>query len=137
MSAGTGLAFAAAATRLIGTPYRLFGRDPADGLDCVGLVLASLALLGRPVPQVSGYALRNLDDTRFLPLFGQVGFALCNEAILPGDLLYVRPGPGQVHLLIAMQGGGFVHAHAGLRRVVETPGPLAWPLLAHWRLKPD
>jgi hypothetical protein len=28
---------------------------------------------------------------------------------------------------------GFVHAHAGIRRVVETPGMPEWPLLAVYR----
>ncbi len=137
MSFAAGSAFAEAATSLAGTPYRLHGRDPASGLDCVGLVLAALELLGRPALAVRGYALHNLDLPRFLPLFGQAGFALCDGAIAPGDLLVVQPGPAQVHLLIAKGGGDFVHAHAGLRRVVVTPGPLTWPQLAHWRLQSD
>ncbi len=47
-----------------------------------------------------------------------------------------RPGPGQHHLLVALGGAGFVHAHAGLRRVVVElldPIPAAQ---ARWRL-PD
>ncbi len=33
---------AAAALNLIGTPFRLHGRDPATGLDCVGLVAEAM-----------------------------------------------------------------------------------------------
>ena len=28
---------------------------------------------------------------------------------------------------------GFVHAHAGLRRVVEMPGESPWPIIGWWR----
>ncbi len=40
-------AFAEAAESLVGIRFRLFGRDPAYGLDCVGLVAAALARSGR------------------------------------------------------------------------------------------
>lgn len=52
---------------------------------------------------------------------------------MPGDVLLVRPGPAQVHLLVCARDGRFVHAHAGLRRVVAMPGPHGWPVLRHWR----
>ena len=39
-------ALARAAGDLVGTPFRLQGRDRAHGLDCIGLVLASLAVVG-------------------------------------------------------------------------------------------
>ena len=38
----SGAAIAAAARALVGVPFRLQGRDPALGLDCVGLVGAAL-----------------------------------------------------------------------------------------------
>jgi hypothetical protein len=41
-------------------------------------------------------------------------------------------GPQQIHLGIRTA-AGFVHAHAGIRRVVETPGTPAWPILAAYR----
>ena len=47
-------------------------------------------------------------------------------------LALVRPGPLQLHLMIGT-GAGFVHAHAGLGRVVETPGLSPWPVLGWWR----
>jgi hypothetical protein len=37
-------------------------------------------------------------------------------------------------LLLTAPPHGFVHAHAGLRRVVTTPAPLPWPIECHWRL---
>jgi lipoprotein Spr len=51
---------------------------------------------------------------------------------VPGDLALVRPGPLQLHLMILVP-GGFVHAHAGLRRVVEMPGASPWPVMGWWR----
>ena len=50
-----------------------------------------------------------------------------------GDLLLLAPGPYQHHLAI-LTDRGFVHADAGLRRVVETPGWPAWPLVGAWRM---
>jgi hypothetical protein len=50
-----------------------------------------------------------------------------------GDVALVRSGPGQLHLVI-LTGGGFVHADAMLRRVVERPGAVPWPVIGCWRL---
>ncbi len=50
-----------------------------------------------------------------------------------GDVLLMAAGPGQVHLGIRTV-GGFVHADAGLRRVVERPGMPPWPLIGVWRM---
>jgi hypothetical protein len=49
-----------------------------------------------------------------------------------GDLLLVRPGAGQLHLMIRTHAGA-VHADAALRRVVERPGAAPWPLVGAWR----
>ena len=53
-----------------------------------------------------------------------------------GDLALVRPGPLQLHLMIVTP-GGHVHAHAGLGRVVETPGASPWPVIGHWRAEQE
>jgi hypothetical protein len=49
-----------------------------------------------------------------------------------GDLILMRVAKDQVHLGVCTA-RGFVHAHAGLRRVVETPGNPEWPLIAVYR----
>lgn len=126
----TGLEVALAAQALVGTRFRLHGRDPATGLDCVGLVAAAL---GGTAP--IGYRLRNSDIAAALAFAPAAGLAEVSSPIEPGDVLLVRSGPAQRHLLIAGSRGGFIHAHAGLRRVVATPAPLAWPVERHWRLK--
>lgn len=130
----SGAALAEAAEALAGAPFRLHGRDPATGLDCLGLLAAALAAIGRPAPIPNGYALRN----RVLPALERAaagcGFARTREPPEPGDVLLVRTAPGQFHFAVAARGGRYVHAHAGLGRVAVCDGPLPWPALARWRL---
>ena len=110
----------------IGARFRLHGRDPATGLDCVGL--AALAF-GAEVP--SGYALRSGDVARVAAVAAAAGLVRVADA-RAGDLLLMRSGPGQLHLAI-WTGAGIVHADAMLRRVVERPGAPPWPVVARWR----
>ena len=121
---------AAAALNLIGTPFRLHGRDPATGLDCVGLVAEAMRRAGfHPVPP-GGYGLRALSVDALVPHAGARG-----RVPVPrdGDVVLARVSPVQAHLLIAAP-DGFVHAHAGLRRVTFLPGPLPWPAPLAWRI---
>ncbi len=132
----TGVDLAAAAEALVGAPFRLNGRDPAAGLDCMGVVAAAIRACGHEVREPDGYGLRNRSVAPLLDLAAANGLAEVEGPIAPGDVLLVRPGPGQHHLLVAAGSDRFVHAHAGLRRVVAQPGPLPWPTLRHWRLAP-
>lgn len=119
----------AAARGAVGARFRLHGRDPADGLDCVGL--AAWALGVDVVP--SGYALRGGAVDAVAALIGAAGLARVEAAAqAPGDLLLCRSGPGQLHLAV-WTGDGVVHADAMLRRVVERPGAVAWPVVGVWR----
>ena len=119
-----------AARGFLGTPFRLHGRDPATGLDCVGLVLASLAACRLPAPPVLHYGLAQAAIDHLLPLARTAGL-VSGDPDASGAILLLAPGPARHHLAIRTR-GGFVHAHAGLRRVVETPGDPPWPLLAGW-----
>lgn len=130
----SGDALAAAAESLLGTKFRLHGRDPATGLDCVGLCLTALARVGRNIAVPASYGLRNRDVARLFDHAGQAGLALHEGLTLPGDIVLIQPDALHFHLLVAVRGGRFVHAHAGLRRVVTMPGPLAAPVIRHWRL---
>ena len=129
-----GEALAQAALALVGTGFRLHGRDPATGLDCLGLAGAALSRCGLNVALPAAYRLRS-DAASLLPAAGIAGLdEISSDApYAAGDMLLVRSGPGQAHLVILVP-GGFVHAHAGLRRVVLTPGKMSWPLLRGWRL---
>ncbi|MFA6218935.1 MAG: NlpC/P60 family protein [Erythrobacter sp.] len=126
--------FASAAEACIGVPFRLHGRSRATGLDCVGLVVCALSDSGIAAVAPDRYALRNLAIDRHLPLVARNGFREAGGAILRGDLLLVTPGPAQHHLVVASGPNAFVHAHAGLRRVVRQTSLLVWPILHHWRL---
>ncbi|MEK7456753.1 MAG: peptidoglycan endopeptidase [Pseudomonadota bacterium] len=127
----SGAAIAAAARALVGVPFRLQGRDPALGLDCVGLVGAAMRAAGY-APMVPGdYGLRFGDDRRADDWARAAGLQPVKAGAV-GDMMLVRPGALHRHLLILVP-GGFVHAHAGLRRVVETPGVPPWPILRIWR----
>ncbi len=131
----TGAELADAAAAYAGVPFRLQGRDPAQGLDCIGLLEAALAAKGRTVVFAHGYALRNIDISGLVPAPESCGFTAVTDAVQPGDVLLLRPGPAQLHLVIATADGTFVHAHAGLRRVVIQPGPLPGELIEHWRVQ--
>ncbi|WP_234024915.1 hypothetical protein [Tsuneonella amylolytica] len=115
-------------------PFRLHGRDPATGLDCVGVVAAAFAACGTRPHVPHGYGLRNRSVGALLELAGAAGLADASGEDAVGDILLVRPGPAQHHLLVALSGERYVHAHAGLRRVVIQPGPLPWPVERRWRL---
>lgn len=130
------LALAQAAERLIGAPFRLHGRDPATGLDCAGLVDAALRACGHPGLPHFAYALHTRDIAAGLSAFARAGLISAQGPPRPGTIVLVHPGPAQAHLLIAGAGHRFIHAHAGLRRVVASPAPLAWPIARQWRPGP-
>ncbi|NYD91591.1 peptidoglycan endopeptidase [Sphingomonas melonis] len=125
-----GAAVAAAALALVGAPFRLHGREPASGLDCIGVIVAALRAAGWAGAVPSGYALRGGDPATVIARFDAVLARGGGDAA--GDVLLFRVGPGQLHGAVRA-GRGIVHADAGLRRVVERPGAADWPLLGAWR----
>lgn len=132
------LALGQAAQNLLGTPFRLRGRDPRTGVDCIGMVSVALARAGHPPPPLPHYGMRNLDLARFARLLPQAGFAISEGTISAGDLVLLRPSAAQFHLAIVGPHGLLIHAHAGLGRVVASdPATLAWPMEARWHLIED
>ena len=126
--------FAAAAEALIGTRYRLHGRNAMTGVDCVGLVSVALERAGQRWSELPAYGLRNFRKERFIPFAHENGFATASGPIMRGDLLLTQMQPTQLHLLIAVEGTGFIHAHAGMRRVVRQLNMPTFSIAAHWRL---
>jgi cell wall-associated NlpC family hydrolase len=127
----TGDQVATRALALVGAPFRAQGRTAERGLDCVGLVAAALgatdvrgdyALRGGSLEQLE----RELERAGLVPV--------CAPAV--GDVAVMQAGPAQLHLGV-LTAGGLVHADAGLRRVVERPGPAPWPVLQLWRLREE
>jgi cell wall-associated NlpC family hydrolase len=129
---GRGDSIAARAKALVGTRFRPQGRDPRFGLDCVGTAAAAAGVAAGRVRR--DYPLSG-------PGLAEVEHGLCDlgcfpvpvEEQQPGDVVLCSPGAGQIHLLVATE-SGFVHADAGLRMVVERPGPAPWPVLGVWRM---
>ncbi len=107
----------AAARRCIGARFRPHGRAIDHGLDCVGV--AAIAF-DRPVP--AGYPLRGGDGQAIAAAIDRAGLRRIEaDAAGQGSLVLLAAGLGQFHLAVLTE-RGFVHADAGLRRVVETPG---------------
>ena len=129
-----GQALAQAASSLIGTRFRLHGRDPRHGLDCVGLVYAALCAAGENPCAPEGYRLRNSGHSNWHSFAERSGFVGACGDVWAGDVLLISPGSGQQHLIISETPRLFIHAHAGLRRVVRQPLDVPINLLAHWRL---
>lgn len=128
-----GAIVAARAQALVGTRFRPQGRRPEHGLDCVGLAGLAAGLSTAELP--TGYRLRSEAGT-MLEAVDRRGEIARIEAVEAGsgDILLVQAGPGQHHLVVLVE-NGFVHADAGLGRVVERPGAVIWPVLAAWRIR--
>jgi hypothetical protein len=133
MSHPPGEALAAAAASLLGTRFRLHGRDPATGLDCVGLVAEALRRCGHEPVAPAGYRLRALDLQPLLHFAEANRLGPASGAVVAGDVILAHLHGVQPHLLLAAA-AGFIHAHAGLGRVVLQPGACQWPIVGRWRL---
>lgn len=126
---------AARARALVGARFRPQGRDPELGLDCVGTAAAAA---GIPADRI-----RRDYDWRGQTL-AEIEHELCDLGCQPvalaaaeaGDVIVCEAGTGQFHLAM-LTGSGFMHADAGLRRVVERPLPAPWPVVGAWRLVDD
>jgi cell wall-associated NlpC family hydrolase len=117
----------ATARRAVGARFRPHGRDPAWGLDCVGL-----AALAFDVGVPARYPLRGGSPDTAAAMAMAAGLRPRDPVDAgPGDLLLLAAGAHQLHLAVLTE-RGFVHADAGLRRVVETPGRPPHPRLAAW-----
>lgn len=122
--------YAGRALTLVGTRFRAQGRS-GDGLDCVGVVLATFGIPADAARR--DYKLRAKGHFRELRAEVQGQFRRVPRTQLrPGDLMLLAAGVDQPHLAVRTS-LGFVHADAGIRRVVETPGEPGWPLLAVYR----
>lgn len=120
----TGTEALARARAVLEVPFRLHGRDPLRGFDCVGLVAHAWA-----VEAPTGYAMRGAPRERIERLLSDLGFAPADPS--PGAVVLIAAGPGQLHLAV-WTGAGVIHADAAARRVVERALPLPWPILTTW-----
>lgn len=124
----TGEQVVARGRALIGVRFRPQGRSDA-GVDCIGVVAMAFGLTA-----VRGdYGLRSSDVGEVEREFAGSGFVrIAATEAGAGDVLLVRAGYRQLHVVI-LTGEGYLHADAGLRRVVEVPGAVGWPVVSAWR----
>ncbi|MXO65502.1 peptidoglycan endopeptidase [Altericroceibacterium endophyticum] len=132
MTNANGAAIAQAARSALGSPFRLHGRDPQIGLDCLGLVLFALRSTRDDTPTLPDYRLRQSDVTPWLAVAEQAGLHRATGVQRAGEIWLTRSHLLQLHLLIAAGPHSFIHAHAGVGRVVESPAPLPWPAIRRW-----
>jgi cell wall-associated NlpC family hydrolase len=125
-----GEALAREALGLVGVPFRLHGRT-GTGVDCVGLVALAAWRAGHRGVAPDRYGLRGGRVAQFRAWLAAAGLRQV-ERMQPGDVVLVQAGVRQFHLMV-FTGAGFVHAHAGLRRVVAMPGDSPWPMIGIWR----
>ena len=114
----------AMARNFVGARFRLHGREAETGLDCIGLVIAAYRQAGVEIaPTFDDYPLRGMRLSDIISTFAASGLTPRQGRPQTGDIALIACGHGQYH--VALLGpDSHIHAHAGLRRVVETPG---WP----------
>lgn len=115
------------ARAVIGTKFRLHGRDPRHGIDCVGLIAS---VYGWHANAPTGYSLRGGSAAQWVGMMDDVATRRTGP-LYEGDIVLLQVGPMQFHLGI-WSGSGLIHADATVRRIVETPGSLTSPLIASW-----
>lgn len=119
---------------LVGAPFRLHGRDPATGLDCIGVMAVALQAAGWRGAVPRGYPLRGGDPVTIAARLDAMLATASGAAA--GDVLLFHVGPGQLHGAVRTT-AGIVHADARLRRVVARPGMPAWPMIGAWCYEGD
>jgi len=115
-----------AARDCVGSPFRHQGRDPASGLDCVGLIVHVAKTLNLEAFDYKGYKKIPGREaiSRYARLAGFVAKPMAHMAA--GDVVILRFGRYLEHAAI-LSDRGIIHACEKYGRVVEHG------LDAHWR----
>lgn len=114
---------AEAAAKLRGVRWRKYGRNPARGLDCAGLIFAAANAIGLdPLPDTCDY-----DAAMPGP---DMLWDFCRRGLIeqPWDdqgegrigLCSWQDDPSARHLVVMLRDREIVHVHASARRVVRT-----------------
>jgi murein DD-endopeptidase / murein LD-carboxypeptidase len=129
----TGAEIAQRALAELGTPFRLRGRISGVALDCVGLVAVALRESDAPDRYTLKGNYSNIINSYMVQK--RLNSVAVNTAA-DGDIAQVSCYANQQHLMIRAN-DGWVHAHAGLGRVVHMPGASPWPITTVWRRSGD
>ena len=124
--------YAERARAIVGTRFRAQGREPATGVDCAGLIIAAFGL--PPAQFRRNYRLRGAHRDELDSVMARYFRRVPRMSGRPGDVLMLRVAHDQLHLAVITD-AGFVHADAGLGKVVETPGAPRWKALAVYRFR--
>jgi cell wall-associated NlpC family hydrolase len=122
--------YAERARALLGVRFRAQGREAATGVDCAGLAILAFGLEREMFRR--DYRLRGEHRRELAAVVIEHFRRVSRRRRQPGDLLLLQVAPEQLHLAIVTP-NGFVHADAGLGKVVETPGTPPWRVLAAYR----
>jgi cell wall-associated NlpC family hydrolase len=110
--------FVAAARTCIGVTFKLQGRNPDIGLDCIGLVVWAAAQCGLIVPDAQDYLLSDnperLDKGLLAAPLKPVDFT----HLMSGDILRLLSNGQTLHLAIYGE-ASLIHADIRCRKVVE------------------
>jgi hypothetical protein len=117
------------ARALVGTRFRPQGRSEL-GLDCVGLVVSTFDI--PPFEFRRDYRLRGNSRAEFEAGLKKYFRPIPHTWLRRGDVMLMEVAADQLHLGVRTD-AGFVHAHAGIGRVVETPGLPEWKVLGVYR----
>ena len=122
--------YGARARAFVGTRFRPQGRSKETGVDCVGLILCVFRIAPDLVSR--DYRLRGDHQVQIEHGLDQWFRRLLHGNFRRGDVLLMAVAADQLHLGVSTD-AGFVHADAGLGRVVETPGRPKWPVVGAYR----
>jgi len=124
LSASETAAFIAEARTYVtdGVRFRHQGRS-RRGVDCAGLLLASMAAIGRPITDLAAYGREPLGGGLRGMLVANLGEPVPKDEMRPGDvvLMRFRGEPTHVGMLGDYVHGGcsLIHAYAMMKKVVE------------------
>ena len=119
----------ARAIALIGTRFRPQGRSEG-ALDCLGLMIEVYAIPGDQVRR--DYRLRGDHGGEIASGLKPYFRTVAAGAARAGDAVLFRIADDQFHFAVKTE-RGFIHAHAGIGKVVEHPGVPDWPLAGTYR----
>jgi cell wall-associated NlpC family hydrolase len=126
----------AAARTAVGTPFVHQGRTVGKALDCAGLVIHVVSVLGIAHHDRTDYPRRPLNGQLQAQLDTQENLKKVASAPLPGDVLLMRFGRDPQHLAI-FTGSSIIHAYESVGRVVEHVMDAKWlaRIVAAYRFK--
>ncbi len=110
--------FVAAARAGLGARFRLQGRDPATGLDCIGLVTWSAAQCGLQVPDARDYVLSDNPARLDAGLLAAPIIRIDASVLAAGDFVRLLTHGQPLHLAICGN-DTLIHADIRCRKVVE------------------